>query len=104
MSTKPEFDLMGDGYARGFTGDSFLIRQRYRTAHALAYHTGDQGDPKIVCGYFDQLGCPPIINDRGHFQPFINEALSKYAPPANPKREKEEPIKVPTIDISDIDF
>jgi hypothetical protein len=65
-----EFDLMEDGYARGFPGDTYLMRSRYRTAHGLMRDCEalDGEEPsdrtKPVCRAYSNAGNPPLTSYR----------------------------------------
>lgn len=61
----PEFDIMSDGYARGFPGDSKRMRQEYRTPHAIRRIVeaagGSTQDVKRACQVYEMDGKIPAL-------------------------------------------
>lgn len=48
VPVKPEHDIMPDGYARGFSGDTIQMRKEFRTPAAICYHAKPGEDHKAL--------------------------------------------------------
>ena len=83
------FKLAGDGYARGFAGDSRLMRERYRTAHGISRACegleNELDVAKAACERYITLGYPELSS----YNKFVKETISEM-----PKAETAKPQKV----------
>lgn len=95
------FDLMGDGYARGYPGDSKLVRIFFRTPHALLRVSEESGlkinATKSVCSNYIEKGCPPIMTS-------LKDAIMEFVgpepePQKHQARQKPTPVDYGTSDI-----
>ena len=107
---RPEHDLMGDGYARGFPGDNKIIRMQNRTAHSFVYHLLNNGfnedDIRLTCTSYQLQGCPTITNYIKFAKDSIKAGIPSEVAKSHGKKSKVEPkpSEEVVVDLSDMDF
>jgi hypothetical protein len=86
-----EYDkLMGDGYAKGVSGDTLLMRMRYRTPAAIGKFADIHGLNSRACvAHYTDTGCREVKN----YLLFCQTAEKKYKP-KSPEAYIIEPLTV----------
>lgn len=75
---RPEYDLLEDGYVRGFAGDAHAMRSDFRTPAALYYTCDQHGlDGQLVLATYKEMGCPPITTTLVAFANQVLETARK---------------------------